>query len=225
MKKMKMKRKKKENEKEEKKRICRFIEVSNENDQKSSNDSQLKRFIILNFHGIYNFTLKSLNKVRLNVKIQIAWNDFSRVYTIKYFLVTQYKNDVQSLEVYNLEKMELETIAKRVENKDEFVNHYYSEIISISRLQLGFIRGINIIKLYYIENGLQIASKKFDEIEQIYSLEFIENDEKLLIIGKSLEGGLIFIIWDLCDTGKAEPIKLDNFPNIENLDTRLARTS
>ncbi|CAG8629689.1 4600_t:CDS:10 [Rhizophagus irregularis] len=100
----------------------------------------------------------------------------------KYFLVTQYKNDVQSLEVYNLEKMELETTAKRVENKDEF-------------------------------------------IEQIYSLEFIENDEKLLIIGKSLEGGLKFIIWDLYDTGKVESIKLDNFPSIENLDTRLARTS
>ncbi|PKY41679.1 hypothetical protein RhiirA4_441462 [Rhizophagus irregularis] len=121
--------------------------------------------------------------------------------------------------------MELETTAKRVENKDEFVNHYYSEIISISRLQLCFTRGINIIKLYYIENGLQIASKKFDEIEQIYSLEFIENDEKLLIIGKSLEGGLKFIIWDLYDTGKVESIKLDNFPSIENLDTRLARTS
>lgn len=36
--------------------ICRFIEVSNENDQ-PSNDFQLKRFVILNFHGIYNFAL------------------------------------------------------------------------------------------------------------------------------------------------------------------------
>ncbi|CAB5389570.1 unnamed protein product [Rhizophagus irregularis] len=102
------------------------------------------------------------------------------------------------------------------------------------RLQLCFTRGINIIKLYYIENGLQIALKKFDEIEQIYSLEFIENDEKLLIIGKSLEGGLKFIIWDLYDTVIASSLaftnvnkwkRLDNFPSIENLDTRLARTS
>ncbi|GBC18552.2 hypothetical protein GLOIN_2v1769895 [Rhizophagus irregularis DAOM 181602=DAOM 197198] len=204
--------------------ICRLIEVSNENDQ-PSNDSQLKRFVILNFHGIYNFALKSLNKVRpndnfdsfkLNEKFEkfeyppSTKRELKNWYTSKntncmerllsciydkYFLVTQYKNDVQSLEVYNLEKMELETTAKRVENKDEFVNHYYSEIISISRLQLCFTRGINIIKLYYIENG------------------------------KSLEGGLKFIIWDLYDTGKVESIKLDNFPSIENLDTRLARTS
>ena len=34
-----------------------------------------------------------------------------------------------------------------------------------------------------MENGLEIVSKKFDQLEKIYSLEFIDSDEKLLIIG------------------------------------------
>lgn len=35
-----------------------------------------------------------------------------------------------------------------------------------------------------MENGLQIALKIFNEIERILLLEFIDSDEKLLIIGK-----------------------------------------
>jgi hypothetical protein len=84
--------------------------------------------------------------------------------------------------------------------------------------------------LFLRENGLQVASKKFDNIEQIYLVEFISNDEKLLIIGKGLEEGekgLRFIIWDLYNTGKVESTKLENFPMeiIKNIGTRLARTS
>uniref|UniRef100_U9T4F2 Uncharacterized protein n=1 Tax=Rhizophagus irregularis (strain DAOM 181602 / DAOM 197198 / MUCL 43194) TaxID=747089 RepID=U9T4F2_RHIID len=79
------------------------------------------------------------------------------------------------------------------------------------------------------KNGLQIVSKKFKEIKKIHLLEFIESDEKLLIIGslkkgedlesdkdqesdKNQEKGdnkvlLKFIIWDLYDTGKYELMK------------------
>ncbi|PKB99971.1 hypothetical protein RhiirA5_382784 [Rhizophagus irregularis] len=53
----------------------------------------------------------------------------------KYFLVTQYKNDVQSLEVYNLAKMELETTAKRVEDKEKYVKQYnYDTFSNITKL-------------------------------------------------------------------------------------------
>ena len=84
------------------------------------------------------------------------------------------------------------------------------------------------IRLYYIKNGLEVASKSFKEIEQIYLLEFIENDEKLLIIGKGLKKeGPIFAIWDLYNTGKVESIEIDNFPItiMENYGTHLARSS
>src|SRR3954452_10349564 len=78
-----------------------------------------------------------------------------------------------------------------------------------------------------MENGLEVASKKFDQIEKIYSLEFINSDEKLLIIGKGKEKEekLKFIIWDLYNTGKVELITLDDFPTIDEFETRLARTS
>ncbi|RGB23906.1 hypothetical protein C1646_805619 [Rhizophagus diaphanus] len=124
--------------------------------------------------------------------------------------------------------MELETTAKRVEDKEKYVKQYNYDTFSVSKLQLCFTRGINIIKLYYMENGLQIASKKFDEIEKIFLLEFIDNDEKLLIIGECPKEGIMLIIWDLYDTGKYHILtKLGDFPITikENIGTHLARTS
>ena len=77
-----------------------------------------------------------------------------------------------------------------------------------------------------MENGLEVASKKFEQIEIIYSLEFIDSDEKLLIIGKgSDEEKLKFITWDLYNTGKVETVMLDDFIRIEDFSTRLVRTS
>ncbi|CAB5370441.1 unnamed protein product [Rhizophagus irregularis] len=224
--------------------ICKFID-SGEVDKDKSCDTQQRRFIILNFRGIYNFEFSDYcDYFDLNEKFEYPQsvryeldNWFTRtdddcddcgdcmgrliscIYN-KYFLVTQYKNNVQSLEVYNLAKMELETTAKRVENKNKFVKNYYSNIFSVNRLQLCFTRGISIVKLYYMENGLQIASKRFDEIKKIHLLEFIDSDEKLLILGKCPKGVMISLVWDLYNTGKVEISRLDNCPI-----TRLARTS
>ncbi|GBB99303.1 hypothetical protein RclHR1_03480007 [Rhizophagus clarus] len=228
--------------------ICSFIEAPEDEDDDKSH-VVTRRFIILNFHGIYNFEFnKNFDFFTLGEKFEYPQSikrELNNWFTDKgddcmkrllsciydrYFLVTQYKNDVQSLEVYDLAKMELETTAKKVENKEKFLKKYNYDTFSISKLQLCFTRGIKSIKLYYLENGLQVTSKKFDDIEKIYLLEFISSDEKLLIIGKGPEEGekgLKFIIWDLYNTGKVESTTLDNFPMkiIENLGTRLARTS
>jgi hypothetical protein len=77
------------------------------------------------------------------------------------------------------------------------------------------------IRLYLVENGLQIAAKNFeDEIEKINLLEFINNDETLLVIGNDKEKKLKAITWDLFNTGKVDSISL------EDLDICcLARTS
>ncbi len=80
-----------------------------------------------------------------------------------------------------------------------------------------------------MENGLQVTSKKFDEIENIYLLEFIDSDEKLFIIGEdSKEGnkGLRFIIWDLYNIGKVESTKLDDYSTnfIKNIGAYFTRT-
>ncbi|GBC18582.2 hypothetical protein GLOIN_2v1769896 [Rhizophagus irregularis DAOM 181602=DAOM 197198] len=191
--------------------ICSFIEVTNDD------DVEQRRFIIFNFRGIYNFEFNShFDYFNLNEKFkypQSIRRELDNWYTDsgtdcmkrlltciydKYFLVTQYKNDVQSLEVYNLAKMELETTAKRVEDKEKYVKQYNYDTFSVSKLQLCFTRGINIIKLYYMENG------------------------------ECPKEGIMLIIWDLYNTGKYHILtKLGDFPITikENIGTHLARTS
>ncbi|RGB41646.1 hypothetical protein C1646_751942 [Rhizophagus diaphanus] len=241
--------------------ICSFVEEApdedekdkdkdekvKDKDEKDKDKNELKKFIILNFRGIYNFKFDDhFDFFHLDEKFEYPQSirrELDNWYTVetdndcmkrllsciynKYFLVTQYTNNVQSLEVYDLEKMTLETTAKSVENKDKFINQYYYDTLSVGKIQLCFTRGINNVKLYYMENGLQIISKEFDEIEKIHLLEFIDSDEKILIIGER-EKEFKFIVWDLYSTGKVE--KLPNFVDnsiitIENLSTCLARTS
>ncbi|CAB5392141.1 unnamed protein product [Rhizophagus irregularis] len=170
--------------------ICKFV-------RNSYDDNKLKRFIILNIHGIYNLEFSNnYGSFKLGEKFeypQILKRKLSNWYSDrndgcmtrllsciydKYFLVTLYKRVIESLEVH-----------------------------------LCYTQGNNIIKLYCMENGLQVASKKFDEIKKIHLLEFIDSDEKLLII-----------VWDLYDTGKYELTELP-MTNLENIDTRLAKIS
>ncbi|RIA86146.1 hypothetical protein C1645_829712 [Glomus cerebriforme] len=222
--------------------ICRFVE---ESDNKEGDT--LKRFILLNFqgiHGIHNFdcgddfnsieTFHYPKSIKRELDYWHSGKNLSDCMDLllscnydKYFLIEQYKHHVQLLEVYDLIKMKLETIAKRVENKDKHIRRYNSNVFSIcnKKLQLCFTRGLQSIKMFFMENGLEVASKKFDEIEKIYSLEFIDNDEKLLIIG-SHEQNLKLLIWDMYNTGVVEKVAgLNKFITIENLTTCLARTS
>ncbi|CAB4474212.1 unnamed protein product [Rhizophagus irregularis] len=267
--------------------ICKFIEASNDDDlskdDSSKDDSseynsynpELRRFIILNFRGIYNIEFNDdFDFLKLNEKFEYPqnirfvldnWLTFAEfadctnrllscIYD-KYFLFTRHNNGVQSLEVYDLAKMEHKVNAIFVEN---IVNEYIIYFFSVSRLQLCFTQ-VNIVKFFHIENGLQIASKKFEELERIYLLEFIDSDKKLLIIGEGqglkegkdqkveglevgedLEKGkdqesnkdkeVKFIIWDLYNTGEHELlVELDDFPitktNMDDIYTRLAITS
>ncbi|PKY16229.1 hypothetical protein RhiirB3_480626 [Rhizophagus irregularis] len=221
--------------------ISKFVQ-----DLDNTNQNILKKFVLLNYSGIYdfkydnnwiNFSFNERFDYPKSVEIELGhlhknnlsdcMNKLLTCLYNQYFLVEQYKNNVQALEVYNLAEMKLETMAKRVEKKDKHIRRYNKNTFSISKqkLQLCFTRGLQSIKLYFMENGLEIVSKKFNEIEKIYSLEFINNDEKLLIIGEDPEEKLKFIIWDLYNTGKVETTALDDFLTIEEFDIRLARTS
>jgi hypothetical protein len=105
--------------------ICKFIEVSNDDDSSKddsseyySHNSELRRFIILNFRGIYNIEFDDeFDFFELNEKFEYPQNirfvldnwfifaEFSDcmrrllscIYD-KYFLVTQHKNGVHLLE-------------------------------------------------------------------------------------------------------------------------------
>ncbi|CAG8659395.1 21020_t:CDS:10 [Rhizophagus irregularis] len=237
------------------------IVIYHDSSEYNSHYSELSRFIILNFRGMYNIEFDDdYDFLKLNEKFEYPqnirfildnWYTFaefancmSRLLSCiydKYFLVTRYNNDVQSLEVYDLAKMEHLIGARLVEN---IVNEYNDYFFSVSSLQLCFTQ-VNIVKLFHIENGLEIASKKFEELEKIYLLEFIDSDENLLIIGEGqdLKKGkdqestkykedkkvLKFIIWDLYNTGEHELVELYDFPitkaNIDDIYTRLAITS
>jgi len=45
--------------------------------------------------------------------------------------------------VYDLAKMELETVAKRIEDKDKYVRKFQHNTFSISKLLFCFCRGAN----------------------------------------------------------------------------------
>ncbi|RIA82883.1 hypothetical protein C1645_834673 [Glomus cerebriforme] len=68
--------------------------------------------------------------------------------------------------LFILAEIKLETEAKKLKiNKNNFT-------ISKNKLQLCYIRGLHSIKLYLVENGLQIAAKNFEgNIEKIHLLE------------------------------------------------------
>jgi len=75
-----------------------------------------------------------------------------------------------------------------------------------------------------MENGLQVAKKKFDEIKNIHLLEFIESDEKLLMIAEDQKENPILVIWDMYNTGKVETIPLERCFPTKYFNVRLART-
>src|SRR5439155_26203460 len=62
--------------------------------------------------------------------------------------------------------------------------------------------------------------------DKIYSLEFFDSDEKLLIIGKSKGlNQVMLLIWDLYYTGKVEPVASDSCFITKETKDRLAITS
>ncbi|CAB4429799.1 unnamed protein product [Rhizophagus irregularis] len=232
--------------------ICRFIEDSSEEreDEKGSKgkekgkednvpkadeadvnksrdkDNKLKRFIVLNTHGIYNFKFSdNYDSFKMDEKFEYPESLKCRLN----YWYTDRDEDIESFEVYNLEKMELVTTAKRIRKEDELYNfvkkHDYNIFnrFTIGKLHFCFTQGNNTIKLYCMENGLQVVSKKFDEIEKIHLLEFFGCDKKLLIIGegesseKNEKHKFKFIVWDLYDTGRYKLIE-DNLPITTNAD-------
>ncbi|RGB26308.1 hypothetical protein C1646_770586 [Rhizophagus diaphanus] len=224
--------------------ICKFINESESEKVPNKEYFALRRFVILNFDGIHSFDckdnfrlddkyyypqcikreLKALDSPTISDCINLLQ---SYIYD-KYFLVENYKNNVL-LEVYDLEKMKLEATIRVEDSQDKLIREYNRNNFSISKNKqlLCFTQGLQTVKLYLMENGLEVISKKFKNIKKIYLLEFIE-DEKLLVIGNSdpEEKNLKLIIWDMYNFEKSEiPIELNSFLKKDNLTTRLVRIS
>ncbi|CAB5370450.1 unnamed protein product [Rhizophagus irregularis] len=195
--------------------ICRFVHESRNNEVLSL-ESDILGFIVLNFDGMRSFDYKDNFKLykKFNypehIKRKLEALDsseisdcmnllFSCIYD-KYFLIEHYKDNVHLLEVYDLAKMRLETITKRVENsQDKLIRNYNRKNFSISKNKqlLCFTRGFHSIK-------------------------------KLIVIGSGVsedEENLKLIIWDMYNVVETETIELDDFLTTKNIYTRLTRTS
>lgn len=102
-----------------------------------------------------------------------------------YFFVDQYKDSVHTIDMYNLSTMEQEQIF--IIRHDETVSHTAKNVSSVfavsqNKQLIACSNGERSVTLFWIENGLDIGVKEFGIETKILFLEFIENDEKLLII-------------------------------------------
>jgi hypothetical protein len=122
-----------------------------------------------------------------------------------YFFAEDYKTN--RVEMYNLQSYELEMIFQK---REEIIttSTIGNAIFAISKngSLLAHCRGDKSITIYLMENGLEIITKSFYNINEILSISFISNDEKLFIISEEEigyhENGKVkfvpvIIIWDL----------------------------
>ncbi|CAG8586203.1 2807_t:CDS:10 [Funneliformis caledonium] len=234
--------------------ICKFVEAMNpeefENDVES--DYILKKFLLLNHNGIYSFKYnkknKSFNDVEKFNYPDIVTKEFNALHDSpdmneikvtqesiqdymnlilshinkKYFLVEVNK----VLEVHDLTEMRLKTSVKSIYN-NKYNNYKYKKVYSIDKqkLQICISLGPQTIGIFLMEHGSEIAIKTFEKIN-ILLIEFINSDEKLLLIGSDTKNNndLKIIIWDIYDTDNVETIALKKLTT-EHLSTCLASTS
>ncbi|CAI2168588.1 18803_t:CDS:2 [Funneliformis geosporum] len=103
-----------------------------------------------------------------------------------YFLIEQYKDGVQTCELINLVAMEQEQIFSRYENSGShsLINLNITSVFAISnnRQLLAFSKGLNSVNINYIENGLEVGVKSFGTDCKITFIEFIDDDERILLV-------------------------------------------
>jgi hypothetical protein len=125
------------------------------------------------------------------------------------FVVESYKDKIQTVEMYNLKSSLLEnTFQKSEETAASVVGRGYScYAISNNESLFAYCRGANSITIYLMENGLEVTTKKFTEMNiQILFFDFVKNDEKLLIVieeesynedTSEIVATPIIVVWDL----------------------------
>lgn len=117
-----------------------------------------------------------------------------------YFLIEDYKDRVQVVEMYNLRTDKLEMVFhQRAESAATAFGHGNPAVaISKHNALLAYCRGANSITIYLIENSLEISTQSFPRVERILSVDFINDDESLFIVAQEKESLIpLIIIWDL----------------------------
>ncbi|CAI2171922.1 12733_t:CDS:10 [Funneliformis geosporum] len=191
--------------------ICRFIENFDPTSISNKIDTPhyiLTRFITLNFDGIFNFVYNKSNK---NFHLNERFN-YPKII----------KNELKNWHTKQNLPDCMDRLVSCIYDKYFLVEHYKNNAQFLEVYDLANMKLESSAKRI---NGLEISSRNFEELEKIYFLEFIENDEKLLLIGSDENNNQNMIVWDLYNTDKIEIFRLENDLIIQNFDTHLARTS
>ncbi|CAG8653493.1 8318_t:CDS:10 [Dentiscutata erythropus] len=143
---------------------------------------------------------------------------FHRSIEKNYFIVENYKIDL--VEMYDLKTSRLyKTFHAR---REGHLIANGNSIVEVSKndVLMAYCRGSNSITIYLMENTLEIVTKIFPNLYRINSIDFIHNDEKLLLVGEeeknsgSSELITVIVIWDLFSTNDND---IRTFYDTENL--------
>ncbi|RHZ50229.1 hypothetical protein Glove_503g23 [Diversispora epigaea] len=211
-----------------------------------SDDSLLKNktvIIIVNVSGIYKETMNNIKKkqrffsrsskieqfelpkqllIRLSrdhwhISLELLHTSIIK----NHFMVHSFKNRQQIIEMYSLITGDLEMLFKRHESSvaPNIIHGSPAFAISQNEKILAFCRGTTSITLYFMENGLEIATKQLESqrIYKIMAINFIDDDSKLLIVLEEKEdrqrefskNHQIFVVWDLFTTFKNSIRQID----------------
>ncbi|CAB4446858.1 unnamed protein product [Rhizophagus irregularis] len=148
-----------------------------------------------NLFKIFYNTKYAKDKIK-NAKIN--WKYLSKSLYQEFLMINTIDHQKMNIEIYNVSTLQLVNVFY----KDDFLISNVNEpgifAVSINSRLFAFSYGDNAITIYLMESGLEIVSKRFNDIREIKFLKFIEKDKKLLIIEKYEKDNVKFMkfhIW------------------------------
>ncbi|PKY44325.1 hypothetical protein RhiirA4_513369 [Rhizophagus irregularis] len=188
-----------------------------------SNESARIWCLIINSKGIFRYTYDSkYHSSKKNIPKHFLYpklleDELTNLYNINpclerieaclfdhYFVIEQYNEGIQAIQIFNLITMEMEQIFQERLYKYSY-KKFSKPIFSISRnkLLLMFSTGIDSVLIFLIESGLEIACRKFGDDVKIMFGEFTKEDKELmLIIKEPKKKHATVVIWSLFSSAK-----------------------
>ncbi|PKC75731.1 hypothetical protein RhiirA1_497071 [Rhizophagus irregularis] len=188
-----------------------------------SNESARIWCLIINSKGIFRYTYDSkYHSSKKNIPKHFLYpklleDELTNLYNINpclerieaclfdhYFVIEQYNEGIQAIQIFNLITMEMEQIFQERLYKYSY-KKFSKPIFSISRnkLLIMFSTGIDSVLIFLIESGLEIACRKFGDDVKIMFGEFTKGDKELmLIIKEPKKKHATVVIWSLFSSAK-----------------------
>ncbi|CAG8629724.1 5846_t:CDS:2, partial [Cetraspora pellucida] len=147
------------------------------------------------------FPISISRKIDATQDLKLKAQLFHRSIEKNYFIVEK----AELLEIYSLKTSELYKVFHVRKELSQLITSGNS-IVEISKndVLMAYCSGTNSVSLYLIENSLEIATRMFPNLYRINSIDFINDDEQLLIVGeeetdnnRSLELVTVIVIWNL----------------------------